>query len=143
MIIRNYSELQSGYVLTVLHIQAGTHTHSRVEVVKPTVAKETMQRWIAAWMKAELTRFVNQREKALGIVGLGLQCQWMVDCVREKILKTANYYKLCENIDTHQHILRQLLPSNSSPHRSWISIIEEIIHHAHHHLHQKSDRQVS
>lgn len=131
MIIRNFTELPGGSILAHLYIQVGRAQMSKAEVFShKTPAAAAMQRWITAWLKAEITRFINQREKAYQAV-MDKSHQWMIDAIRQKVLVQPHYTSLCQCICSFSEILRNLLPSSNSPQYGWTPIIDYIINHAH------------
>jgi hypothetical protein len=143
MIIANHTTLPDGRCLTHLYVEIYRSKHTRTDIyANEQLGREAINRWICAFFKAELTRFVNQRAKAYEHINLITQQQPYIDTVRTKVLSAPNLLVLCNRIDAHQQALRALLPSDSSPQASWTPIIEYIIHHAHHAIYPKQVRQV-
>jgi hypothetical protein len=144
MIIRNTTELPNGNVLGHLHVAICTTKFFKSDIMPShEEAMKQIHRWTCKWIKDELTAFANQREKAFEFTNLSDHMASFIMTVRAKIINQASYNDMLKAIDVHQNTLRHLLPSEDSQQRNWIPIINEIIHHAHHHLHQQQQRPVS
>lgn len=141
MIIFNPGKLPDGAYIAHLHIEI-PHAKGKLQFVRseicssPTLVSQLEFDWLTKWIRTELRRFVNQRENALKVAGYLPMNQRAFHIILRKVLTQTKYLPLCAAIDQHQDALRQILPGPDSPQSSWIRIIDEIIHHAHHTVHK-------
>jgi hypothetical protein len=136
MILKQDVELPNGKMLVHLDVLPilGKPYH-RTDIISADKKNDWFSRQIKKWVEFELTNFCNQREVALKQVGIySTFHEAALNNIRTKVI---NYplRGMYAQILQYQDDLRILLPSTASPHKSWIHVIEEIIHYAHDYIH--------
>lgn len=136
MILKQDIELPNGKMLVHLDVlPVMGKSYHRTEVISSEKKNDWFSRQIKKWVEHELTNFCNQREYALK--ELQVYSAFHDTAFHNIRTKVINYPMrgMYAQILQYQDDLRILLPSVSSPYKSWIHVIEEIIHYAHDYIH--------
>lgn len=106
-------------------------------VDSPRKANALFAKWATKWIKDELNKFSNQREKALQELQMLTQPMSQRIAIVRKIAGTRTEHEtFCQIILENQESIRLLVPSASSRFYFWNNIIEEILHYAAKHAHK-------
>lgn len=136
MILKQDVELPNGQVLVHLDIlPVMGKSYHRTAIISKDDKPKWFTREINKWVAYELTNFCNQREVALKQVEIysGFH-EVALKNIRVKIIGYPSRV-IYNQILQYQDDLRVLLPNAASPHKSWIYVIEEIIHYANDYIH--------